>query len=199
MVWSPATVDGRHMQNDLGSDVIDLTGPAARHPAPGRWRTRLAIGLALTFIVACAGLTLSYRHAHRNVWTKDQAPWQGFDVSSDGRTLTFQAVGIGDCTKVSGVDFSADPTAGGAVTAVVETETQTTRDGHPVFCTLALSLNAASYSVTLDRPVPDGTIIMDGSSSEHASSWLTCGRRATQVVRAPTSVGSAVRGCTAEG
>ena len=87
------------MQNDLGSDLIDLTGPAAGPSAPSPWRTRLAIGLALAFIVVCAGLTVSYRHAHRNVWSKDQASWQGFDVSSDGRRdVTFPEGITGEVT-----------------------------------------------------------------------------------------------------
>jgi hypothetical protein len=176
-------------------DELDLT-EAPPHPSGAdRWRSRAVLVSALAFVVLCAGLTLSYRRAHRDEWKRGTAAWQSFDVSSDGRTLTFHLTWIGSCTRISGVHFSSDPTAGGDLTATLETRTQTMRDGHSLFCSLGMAVGGTAHAVTLDRRVPDGTLITDGSTRDAE----TCGRRASQAVRAPTSAGPVTYGCTLEG
>jgi hypothetical protein len=147
--------------------------------------------------VAVVGLTVRYRHDHRDEWAHRSEAWWGFDVSPDGRTLTFHAWGTGPCTDATGVSFSSDPTEGGQIAATLDTRTQVVRDGRPVLCNAVLSLDGAVERIHLDRPVPDGTIITDGSSSGPPTS-VPCATPRTQIVRAPTVLGP-FPACTAVG
>ena len=122
--------------------------------------------------------------------------WWGFDVSSDGRTLTFHGRGSGPCTEPTGVTFSSDPTAGGHVLATLETRTQVVRDGHAVMCAAVLSLDGPAESMTFERPVPDGTVISDGAPADGL--WPSSCQAKSQIVRAGT-LWRSFQGCTAEG
>ncbi len=160
------------------------------------WRRGASLGLTVVLLLAAVGLTLHYRHDHRDEWVHQSEPWWGFDVSTDGRTLTFHGRGSGPCTEPTGVTFSADPTAGGQVLATLETRTQVVRDGHPLLCDAVLSLDGPAESMTFERPVPDGTVISDGAPPD-ALGWSSC-RAKVQLVRAPTTWRS-FQGCTTEG
>ena len=69
--------------------------------APWR-RTASSLGLVVVLLLAAVGLTLHYRHDHRDEWRHGSVAWSGFDVSSDGRTLTFHGRGSGPCTEATG-------------------------------------------------------------------------------------------------
>ena len=170
--------------------------PSLAEPTRAPWRTTATLALTTLLVVAVVGLTVRYRHDHRDEWVHREVAWWGFDVSLDGRTLTFHGGGVGPCTEPTGVSFSSDPTQGGQVLATLQTRTQVVRDGRPLLCEAVMSIDGPVESITLDRPVPDGTIITDGRSPD-ASGPSSC-RARTQVVRAPTSIGFAP-GCTAEG
>ena len=161
------------------------------------WRRAASLGMLVVLLLAAVGLTFQYRHDHRDEWVHATAPWRGFDVSTDGRTLTFHGWGSGACTEVTGVSFSTDPTEGGQVAATMETRTQVMRDGRALFCNAALSLDGPIERVRLDRPVPDGTIVVDGDTTG-APEAHPCAGTATQVVRAPTTLGI-FPGCAAVG
>src|SRR3954471_4394078 len=163
------------------------------------WRRAASLVMVALLLLAAVGLTLRYRHEHRDAWSHAAVPWWGFDVSTDGRTLTFHGKGTGPCTDPTGVSFSSDPTEGGTLTATLETRTQVLRDGDPVFCAAVLSLDGPVERIRLDRPVPAGTVISDGAPQEllWPSSGSGCRARA-QVVRIPTTV-PPYRACTAEG
>ncbi|MGZ4693956.1 MAG: hypothetical protein ACXWA3_10040, partial [Acidimicrobiales bacterium] len=134
------------------------------------WRKTATVALAMALLVGAVGLTVRYRHDHRDEWVRRTEPWWGFDVSGDGRTLTFHGRGVGPCTEAAGVRFSSDPTQGGQIQASLKTRTQVMRDGHALFCDAVLAVDGPTEgpaeSITFDRPVPDGTVISDGMPSD---------------------------------
>jgi hypothetical protein len=178
----------------MDSSLSERTLP---EPARAPWRTVGSFALVVVLLVVAVGLTMRYRHDHRDEWRHETEPWWGFDVSSDGRTLTFHGWGSGPCTEATGVSFSSDPGEGGQISATLDTRTQVVRDGHPVFCSAVLSLDGPIERIRLDRPVPDSTIIVDGSTSGPPDGHPCAGNK-VQVVRAPTVL-RAFPGCTAVG
>ena len=172
----PAPADG---------EILPLDPPAPAGVTSSPLRTTLTVALVVALLVLGASLTLRYRHDHRDEWGHDVVAWRGFDVSDDGRTLTFHAWGTGPCAEPTGITFSSDPTVGGPVTATLDTRWPHVRDGHVQFCNASLQIDSPWKSVTLDRPVPDGTIITDGTPADQLDPMF-CGHPVSQVVRAPT-------------
>jgi hypothetical protein len=84
-------------------------------------------------------------------------PWSHFTTSPDGRTLSFEGrIGL-ICWKPDRVELKR----GEPIVATVYYEVQVVRDGQSMFCTLG-GARLAPVSITLDEPLPDGTLIVDG-------------------------------------
>ena len=175
------------------------TDHAVTTPAP--WRSTAALALTMALLVLGVAVAVRYRHDHRDAWVTGTVAWRGFDVSEDGRTLTFHGWGSAPCIEPTGVSFSSDPTHGGEVTALLETRRQSVRDGHDLFCPASLQIDTPIRTVTFDHAVPDGTIITDGVPGDLPGDLVDpmfCGRPQTQVVRSPTTIGPTLT-CTLAG
>ncbi len=165
---------------DAEIEVVEVPSDGGR---PRTWWRRPAILALSVILLAVAGeLVMRYRHEHTDRYYRETVAWRGVDVSEDGRTLTFHGWAAGSGAQPDGVTFSSDPTAGGSVTAVIHSRTLNYRNGHVVFSPLDLKADTPIQSVTLDQPVPQGTVITDGTVEPDF-----CGHLVSQTVQAPST------------
>lgn len=115
--------------------------------APPRSRTRryLSFALLVALAVLAGRLIEDYRYEHRDEYEQFAVPWSHFTTSPDGRTLSFEGrIGL-ICWEPDRVELKR----GEPIVATVYYEVQAVRDGQSMFC-------------TLDEPLPNGTLIVDG-------------------------------------
>ena len=151
-----------------------------------RWRLPVTLLLIAALVGGAAGLVVRYRHDHTDRYTRDTAAWRGFDVSDDGRTLTFHGWGGSPDAQPDGVTFRSDPTQGGAVTAVFHERYLVWHDGHGMFARASWQFDTPVQSVTFDRPIPEDTVITDGATTFDVG---VCAHAVSQPVHAPTTLG----------
>jgi hypothetical protein len=124
-----------------------------------RSRTTLVIALTLAAVLLGVVVVSIYRHDHRDEYQDYAIPWEYFETSADGRTLTFRgALGSSSCADPVGVELQIerDP-----VVATAIYRRPSVLDGKAVFCTADLGVRPPVVA-QLDEPLPPSALVVDG-------------------------------------
>jgi hypothetical protein len=130
------------------------------------WRQPLA-WTALVVVVAVGAVAGWYWFNLRDEYERRPVPWQRFEVSPDGRTVTFFPYAAGSCDEPAGVDIAGD-VASGSIEATVRYEQLIRRDGHPVMCDLGLAIGRPVLH-TFDEPLDPDLVVVDGAPDDELS------------------------------
>lgn len=125
-------------------------------------RTTLVIALTLAVLAAGGELVWRYEEDHRTVYRDEQLRWHHFEASEDRRTLSFVGWFGGVCHEPDRVELSGED----RIVATVHYKVAVRRDGHDIFCTMGGQIGLPPVTVTLDEPLDEDTLVVDGAEHD---------------------------------